>query len=854
MYNDVKKKTDFQIATETDIQEIRDVIDYASSLIIKNQQEADRYETIDTVRKATVYVSAVYNLNDSDNLDRHIIIESYEEKNKYYQELKDNYDIPYAEARNTKNFKVMKVMKNTLDREDEILFHQCYNETLEYYSQVIYTKAFNNQDYVYEYYKTLIMSMTIQKYLTRKLGYFFNIDLYDKKKLKNAFISYGFDYFDSLPLNYQRRLLKLLNELVQSKGTNSDIRKLLNVFGFKNIDIYKYILTKSYKLDNEGRNDYNSPFLVFYKTKADEIIDYDKDIVLNYDSVVNKDPFWKCDKQDVLDNKDFNTITSKYMSVDLTLDIIKETMNMSYFMAFLYKMQKDYKDKQDTDFGFYNRNMSSRQIHIFDAIVGLQVLILKSHKLKDNINKTPNQALNIYGYGNIENNQDIKDLLEEIQILLIQNEYQLEWKRQYFELYQYFQSFNLKNFNEPTDYDDMKVIYDMYDNHSDIQSQFLRGIPRYTDDYQLEEYLENPNNDLIDRLDYLRGYLIQGKYRCQDLYTQTDFAMLFSKFLLIQGHIFPHKRLELNNIFVNNKDLAKEIRDFTYVINTASIVTAYEEGDYFKVIDLMIKFISARRAELKKLYNITSDEDLYYKLISDKQDIVYYKELYAFYEVAYKPFRSIREDKKYTTDNFVNIFLNNEKLRTQLMRFIKETDNYQLYKRFNNLFDIKMLTKFNTEVYDGFETFSEYIENKNIEFYDWLTINPVDEVDKVKRKEFYQSRIFELCESIDNYISLDLFMSHTFTGVIDYIRKILYLVITVFKSYTIDLLDSNTVLYVDDSSFNSIRMFDEIGGIQVKDQVQDRISLQDVSRTWVKDRVTDNISLREEIKIIPMEE
>lgn len=855
MYNDVKKRTDFKIATENDIQEIKDVIEYASGLILKDQNVADKNETVDMIRKATVYISAIKNLNDSDNLDRDIIIESYEEKNPYYKELKQNYNIEYVDSRTAKNFKVLRVNNKILNKDDELLFNQCYNETLEYYSKVIYTKAFMNQEYNHEYYKTLLMSMSIQKYLTRKLGYYFNIDLYDKKKLKNAFISYGFDYFDSLPLNYQRRILKLLNELVQSKGTNLDIKKLLNVFGFKNIDIYKYILAKNYHTNIDGNKDYNDPYLVFYKTKADNVIDYDKDMILNYDAVVDKDPFWKCDKQDLLHYKEFNTITSKYMSVDLTMDAIQETMKMSYFMSFLYKMENEYKDKQDElDFGFYNRNMSSTKITIFNAIVGLQVLIMRSHKLKDRINKTPNQILDIFGYGNIENNETIKNLLEEIQVLLIQNKYELERGRQFDEIYQYFQRFSLSNFKDPTDYTSFKDIYEMYDVYSSVSTQLLKGIPKYTDDVQISEFIADNNNDLIDKLEYLRTYLIEGRYDCKDVLELIDFSKFFSKFLVIQGSMYPEKRIEINQMFINNTKLMEEIKTFTFIINTGNIVTAYNEGDYFKVIDLMVEFISKRRNELKKLYKITDDNELYFKLLYDKQDILYYKELYAFYEIFYSPFKRINDGTKYAMENFVTVFLNNEKLREELMTFIAETNNYQLYRKFNEIFESKMLTKFNTDVYEDYDTFSEYLAYHNPEFLKWITINEEDNIDKVKRKEFYQSRIFELCESIDNYISLDLFMNHTFTGVIDYIRKILYLVITVFKSYTIDLLDSNTVLNIDDKSFNSIRLFDEICNIQITDEVQDKISLVDVTRTWVKETVKEDLSiiLKEEIKISSM--
>lgn len=852
MYNDVKKKTNWKIATEDDVREIKDILEYAEGLIIKNQQEADKNETMNSIRNSTIYISAILGLNDTSDLDRRIIIESYKEENEYYQMMKDYYGIDYVDSRNARNFKILKVLKPTLNKDDELLFQQCYNDTLEYYSKVIYTKAFTNQNYNFEYFRLLIINFAIQKYLTRKLGYFFNIDLYEKKRLKNAFISYGFDYFDILPLNYQRRLLKLINELVQSKGTNNDIEKLLHVFGFKNMNIYKYILSKGYKQDNEGYLDYNEPYLVFYKTKANDIIDFERDIMLNYDSVVEGDPFWRCDKEDILNNKDFNTITSKYMSVDLTLDIIKETMKMSYFTSFLYKMEKEYKDKQDIDFGFVNRNISPNTISLFDAVVGLQSLILKSHKLKDTIRHTPNQLVSIYGYNDITNNNDIKELLIEIQDLLIQNEYTLNYKRQYAELYKFFNNFNLKNFEEPLDFTDLGIIYRMYEEDSRINHQML-SVYKYSEDEAVKDFL-NSNNNLIDKFEFIRSYLIQGKYKCEDLYNLIELSKVFSKYVVIQGFRNPNTRIEINNIFDNNPIIVKEMKEFVYYINDSSIINYFIDGDYFMVIDCIIKFISKRRKEIQEKYQFEDDATLYATLSKDPLDLLFYKEFNAFCNMFVLPFKSINKDKKYTIDGFVDIFLSNEELREELQRFIIEVDEYHLYRKFNQLFDIKMTTKFTSGLFEGFETYSDYLAYKDINFYDWMTPLEAVTMDDKTRKDFYVSRIFELCESIDNYIGgLDLFMNHTFTGIVDFMRKILYLVITVFKSYTIDLLDANTVLYIDDKGFNAIRMFDEIASMTVNEELTEKVSIQDVYRTWVHDEVSESIGLREAIRIKEVE-
>lgn len=874
LHNENNKKTNWQTATLDDIAEIKNALEYARGLVIKSEAIGEAYETVQSTRNATRYISAVLGLNDTDDVNRQVIIDNYKETNQYYIYLLNTYNIPIVDARTASDMKILKVVNKVLSHRDEMLFLDCYDEVVKYYKQVFFTKAFINQQYNLQFFILTVVNMAVQRYLTRKLKFYFDIDTYTKKQLKNSFISYGFDYFDILPTNYQRRLLKILNDLVISKGTNHDIRKILDIFGNKNIDIYKYILSKLYPIKGDGSYDYDSPYLIFYKTLADGIIDYDKDIVLNYDSVTEGDILWKVDKEEVLYNRrfnketedyeivsdrHFNTIISKYMSIDITTDILVDTMKMSYLFNFLYKFEKDYKDKQDeNDFGFFNREMSSTKIPIFTAIVGFISLMLKKLGLNDVINFFPNQLNDIYGYNNFESNDDVKDLLREIQILLIQNRDELIKSRKYTKLYRYFRGFTLYNFETPNERLTLDSLYEMAKVNSNIENQLSTGLKRYCDYIPLNDYLENEEHDLVDKLEFLRKCLIKGKLEPRYVSMYEDLTKCFREFIIIEGYKYPETRSEIGLAFIENKYIVDESAKYVKQVKYSKVTEAYNKKDLIAFFDAIHEFTLKHRADIIKKYNLDTDEKLQIFLYSDVQDITYYKNLYAYMILFYYPFKNEKEEneKKFTISQFMKIYYMNEDVRLQLIEFIKDTNNWQLYYRYNKLFNQKFLTKQDTSLYKPYTHFSEYVKNSNYEFYKWITEKDEDIKNGLltpkEKKQYFREKLFELAESIDTYLGTDLFTNFPLSGILDFIVLTLYLIATVFKAFTVDLIKSDSVLRVDDSAFNAIRLFDEVPRFDINMELKSYVKIEDVFREFIKLKYEDNSfkdSLKDEFTI-----
>jgi hypothetical protein len=626
--------SNYNVLSQKDIDEIENVLDFANGLVLKDMELAESKETMKSYRNSNEYINARLALQGEGDEPNQRIIDQYKEVNPYYRELWEKYGIDIYHSRTAKHLQILHVTNPVLTKEDSNLFYECYYEVLNYHNKVTHTKAFKNQEMYSGFIKLFLIFSTVQRYLTRKMENFFDIDVYDLKTLKNAFISVGLDYFDDMPINYQRRLLKMVNTLLSHKGTNQAINEIVELFGFSNVDIYRYVLAKGYNADPKtGRINYKDPYLMFFKTPANKEIDFKKDLMLSYESITSSDPYWQSSEEEVK-TLSFNFLNSKYMSVDTTIDAMNETIGLAYFMSLLNKFQEEYKKKEGTDFGFINKKISNNIINVHDAIVALQSLVIRNHGYADTISKNPDVINYVYGYHDIENKIDISHILDEIKEITIK---------------------------------------------------------------------------------------------------------------------FP-------NTVQNHEELIEFIENFKMT--------------------------------------------------------------------------SFNEKENYSIEDFINVFKANEEMRKGLEKLIIETNNYYLYRKFNEIWDIEMRSKLTTKMYGSNETFMDYIRTRNYDLYNYITIPDYIKDNEKQTYIFFRDRIFDLTESISNYIS-DLrvrqyFLNNNFIGLSSYIEKYLYTIISIFKAYTIDLLSANIVFSFSDKAFNSVRLFDDFQ-LETQHQFAERVDLLDVN-------------------------
>ena len=394
MSNIIKK----ELYKDADDEEMKKLLDFSSSLVILDKVTANSLETSKSVYAASDYLVAFYNLEDRfTELDRSKILENYVELNPYYAKLQQNYAIEPGVAREGKHLTILKARSNSLSSYEEELFYTCYYDSLNYYTGVIGTKAFDfHKDYG-TFTKMFIIWSTIQKYITNKMDVLFNIDFYDKRTLKNSFISLGLDYFDGMPMDYQRKLLKKMNEIISNKGSTQCYIDIMEVFGKDTVQISNFYLVKRYakSVDPTGKEIY-TPTLEFYKTPFTQQLNMKSDEYFSFDEITMTDKYWKATQEEIL-NKDFNVIQTNYISVNSAINITKNSLKLSYFFNFL---EKAYANNLIDNLSINNLSISPLPFNMYHAIIALMALGMKINGYKDNIIKNEDISNYVYGYAN----------------------------------------------------------------------------------------------------------------------------------------------------------------------------------------------------------------------------------------------------------------------------------------------------------------------------------------------------------------------------------------------------------------------------------------------------------------------
>jgi len=794
----------YEIVSQEDINDIKNVIDFAEGLVIKDYDEAMKYETLEISTAADTYTSIVMDIGVSGltDLEKQTILKTYKEKNKYYLKLNSEYNIDYFTARQAKDFDILKATNNSLGDSDKAIFLQAYHDTVNYYFQVIHTSGLNGEPLYKEYFRELVIFFAIQKYLTKKMERFFDVDRYTKTDCKNTFISYGLDYFDGLPLTYQLKLIKKINTIIQYKGTNKCFEVILDAFGFNNIKINKYVLAK----------DWNNDDVFFYKTPIDQVTNVETDEIVSFENVVGGDALWQATKEEVLQH-DFNIVDSKYLSINIFSDIVKNTTNTAYFASLIYAIESRfniYKDKER--FKFVNKNISPQPIDVFNAIIAITIMILKRNKLSTKINYT-NIGKGIWGFGSLSSNEKIEKFLKELQYEIINSRYWLDKEGKYTLLYEFFDTFALESFTQASVYT-RDYIKSYYQQHDEIYEQLLRSSHYYKFNNIYEKIKVGKGDSeyiLFDCLQFYSEKLIRNNLSI------TDFKKRFPNLYdyLIKYNIYKYnndtKPFEnFKRIIENNVNVEIQLEMLLNNINNIELNQLYVKNGFdIRCFVLLKDIIDYNRRDI-----LTADNIDRYRSVLKKNpaDILYYDDLNCYFEM-FTQF-NIQQDEYYSIDEFMSILKYNIGLKEQLEKFILDTNNYTLYKNYMELWETAFTEPQNMNLYmiNECKTWDDYLMKNDIELYNHIKIPISVAGDEIKEQEWYDKTIFELTETLDIFVNdpaCNYFIENEFIGISDFVKKYITITLMVFKAYTTDILDNEYNYIYDEPVFNTVRMFDE---------------------------------------------
>lgn len=847
--------------TNTDIAEIKNFIQYSRGLVIKDNEVAEEFETSASLKSSAIFMAAMDKviLGTAVPYETQSIVKTYKEQNPYYLGLQANFGIDPYTARKTKDYHIIKSTFQTLDTRNKQIYEEAYYESLNYYLKVTKTDAFNNQEYKREVMNLILIFMTFHRYINKTMNGYFNVDTYDAKKLKNSFISYGVDYFERFPLNYQRRILKQLNDLIRNKGTDTIFDIITNVFSFSGLKINKYELVK--KTDDYGKNS-----VEFYQTPYNEKLDVSTNPIIPFEDLTKDDPYWRSDENETstLMNR-INVSATKYISVDIIVDIIKNSQQMSFFVSLLNLIHRTNKHSielyaeennvslqeatiqastEDLDFSFSNKNISDKPVNIFNAVVALYVLILKKMNWTDTIHRV-NKVKSVYGY-NTDN--DVHDILLKARIWLIQNRH-MYTDREYISLMNFSSTFNIKGFNLPAKCD-FEHVLELYNSNFVYSSQakiIAEKVQSLINSDKMIVHLENDN--LYDALEFLSNTVLDSGRNLELSFLNKfkDFQKVLALFIELEVNTGYIDEDRIYSFLINNISLQQELISYIASINDINlnnVLKKYISNSSIDNIKLLINSLDKTIRTLFEKGEYTDDNQL------DR-----YENLSVFLN-SFLSYRDSLNKTKFTLEDFTGIFLYNENNRKKLEDYILNLDSPYLVERFKEIWNLKFKTDYDMELFKQSNSFSDYLKQNDASLYYYTQIETTPQnAGTIDLQEIYKNKIFELIDSIDNQLFLgndyDFWLQNSFVGLSGYIKQYTYILIRAFKAYTVD-----TVYTADDFTFNdlfdnSFHLTDEVIIRSLgKLGLQDYIDLQDTTEWNYKVKLKDDsIKLTDKINI-----
>ena len=825
-------KYTFNIFNREDVDELTNLASYISGLIIKDEQMAEEAETDRSLKMADRYIRAIEGtLNKARSFEINAIIKNYAESNEDYKGLQDFYNIPPYNARKAKDREIITSLNSSsLSLADQGLFQKCYYDTLNYYRNVTYTRAFSNQDYNFEFFNWYLVFSAALKFINSKMDHYFDVDTYDKTKLKNGFISWGLDYFDDFPMVYQKKIYRAINDLVRSKGTNEVFLRIKQLFEFAGLDVHTYHLGKTA----------DETDLRFYQTPIGEDPDFVNNKKIPYEDITETDPYWRADKDDIL-KTDFNPIATKYISVDAVIDVMENSKKLSYLVTYLNEIlihnesllegpmlrdrglsRTEAQSKYgiiDESFNFRDSVVSSGKISIFNTLIALTVLVMKRMKWDDTIHRKL-VLPRVYQY----NHENLTTIVKAARDNLYWSRKRYKpyvWKEM-MDLLNEFKIKNFKNYNQI----DLKEVLKMFTSSSVYERQLI-----FTSELAKDDVIPVKLKDerYFDALEYTMKSILRNKegLSLNKLHEYVDLQEVMSKFVQYELTTGSLTKEDIYHTFQTNEFLQDEMRRLVNIINQGPLTTAY---NLYKKYPTDLKRISNLFIVLERALEQAIAQGAYKgRMVLDN-----YKNLAPYMQI----FTSNVGDPKrrvYSVRDFLKGYYYNEELRTRLEKAILTAEDPELYNAFLDLWNASYVAPYRANLLKGYSTFSEYLLHNDAELYNYIQIPQAADYDyEPDYSKEYRDRIIELTESLSTYLDLkeELFIQNNFLGITAYIKDYINILISIFKSYTTQTMEN-------DQNFKFAGEFDNY--VHVTDSFKMNLSTMsfldviEVSESWKKE-------------------
>ena len=648
------------------------------------------------------------------------LIKKYPEK-EYLVYLGKKYVDPFT-ARIADRFEMLyhdETVSETINSD----FIDYYNSARNMVLAVYYSNALRKSNYLYDNFLAMcILFITLQSMNYKYLQVDITRDFYDVESLKLVYDSYGVPFYDEIPLEYHRKIVKNINKLISYKGSSTVFFDLFSIFDVGSMDIYSYFLTKTHlfgedgsplfniKKDENGEDIYDeegNPVLddSNYKIRFSRVkladdpalsISDDSNNV-DYLQLTGPDPYWIEDEELInkLANENFNYLESKYIGIQTVFNLMKITFENAY----IFRLITDKKELTDAlEFRWSDMGITCS---IFDIFIYLASIYCRYCGYEGIItNKIP-AIMDTLGYD-----------FDAVAMTMKSKEYLNDVIQK---------NTKLINLIESMEITDINSINTTYDKINEIREMITDG---YVNAKTIDEF--NAYRDLYNSL------LISKEVTA--VYTDPNTGKVYETFkdvLSATSPLLMQRYLLLDDAELENEIIATtdKIDEMLTSLKYLQLSSGLGQNTMLEPLFKILKFFKSAKAELVD-YNVIYILDMKGTNFFKIMDLVYR------YQVESKA-----TDSTYLID-ILNMVSSNFNRRNELVEMIETVSDlkykYYLYDQINRLTDELIFT---TTVIDR-------VFNDNVWYIDFL------EEAKVQIK--FASHLFMTDENEVEMINLDI--------------------------------------------------------------------------------------------------
>lgn len=534
-----------------------------------------------------------------------------ENPNAEYLKYCGSKSIPFYKSRAANRFDILwrnTIESNTLEEDFDAVYASCCNLV----NSVYYSDAFRKTNKLYENFLAMcILFMTIQTMQYHYLSVDVIRDFYDTESLKYVYDSYSVPFYNEIPLEYHRKIVKNINKLIGYKGSSQVFFDLFDIFNI-NMNIYTYYLTKVHKFDEDGNplftikvDEHGMPLhdkngnpilsptnydIAFAKGEIYEDVSLsiaDPVNRIDYDTITAPDPYWIEDKnlKDTLNEESFNFNETKYIGVQTTFDLIK----IAYENAYVFKMIVDNKSITDRlniqwpDMGI--------ETSLYNIFIYLAALACKYHGYDGLLSSKLPYTASVLGYNFQKSVSIIKDVIDKNVYL-----------RSNTKLKEKIRKMTITNVNS---------VDSTFGNMQEIEKMLISG---YINSTNRDEF--NAYRDLYDTL--MTSKIIDEVYTTTDGVVAESFSdLLRSKSPDLYARLFNISQEDIENELTVLIDKIEElITSLKYSPHSLGIESSSLIENLFRIL----RFFKSAKAEMigyNIIYKITSRGVNFFKIMDE---------------------------------------------------------------------------------------------------------------------------------------------------------------------------------------------------------------------------------------------